>query len=101
MKCERFFIDKLTELEKHYFLIAKCIFLDIVENYAIWFWRRNLCAVWFLRSDMRKGSDARTLSAEVLMDCGNIKPDTKKFTLICNQTWKYYGIIVYLIKIHL
>ena len=35
--------------------------------------------------DMRKGADARTLSAEVLMDCVNIKSDTLNFTLYCNQ----------------
>ena len=39
---------------------------------------------------MIKGADTRTLSAEVLMGYGNIKPDTLNFTLFCNQKWKYY-----------
>ena len=38
---------------------------------------------------------------ESLMDYGTIKLETLKFTLIYNQTWKYYVIIVYLMKIHL
>ena len=40
-----------------------------------------------VQSDMRKGTDTQTLSEDVLMDCGNIKPDTLNFTSICNQKW--------------
>ena len=52
-------------------------------------------------SDMRRGADRRALSAEVFMDCGNIKPGTLNITLICNQKWKYYDKIVYLKKMHI
>ena len=38
--------------------------------------------------DMRKGADTRTLSAEVLMDCGNIYSETLNFTLICSKKYK-------------
>ena len=40
-------------------------------------------------SDMRKGTDARTLSVEVLMDCGNIIDDFLVFILICSGKWKF------------
>ena len=49
----------------------------------------NTLAVLTMRSkiyldmaDMRKGGDVRTLSAEVLMDCGNIKHDSLLFIFI-------------------
>ena len=52
-------------------------------------------------ADMRKGTDTWTLTAEVLLYCGNLKPATLNITLICNQKWKNYGIIVHLKKIYL
>ena len=41
------------------------------------------------KTDMKKDADAQTLSAEVLMDCGNIMHDIITFVLICPITWTF------------
>ena len=60
---------------------------SVTELYFVWLDKN------FLVADMRKCADTRTLSAEVLMDCGSNNPDTLNFTLICHQKWKYYCVV--------
>ena len=38
-------------------------------------------------ADMRKGADTRTLSAEILMDCGNFRYDLLYFPLIYSKKY--------------
>ena len=64
----------------------------------------NSCAIQLLfkmtiiQADMRKGSDMQTLSAEILMDCGNCLLETLNFSFICFLKLKYYGTFTYIIQ---
>jgi len=53
----------------------------------------------YLHSDMRKGADAQTLSAEILMDCGNLLLSAPYFTQMCLREQIYLKIL--LTKCHL
>ena len=50
------------------------------------------------RADRRKGVDTRTLSAEIMMDCGNCLRETPIFSFICFLKLKYYGAYTFIIQ---
>ena len=47
---------------------------------------------------MKKGVDTRTLSAEILRDCGNCLLETLNSSCICFLKLKYYGTFTYIIQ---
>ena len=49
-------------------------------------------------TDMLKGVDTRTLSAEILTDCGNCSLATLNFSFICFLMLKYYGTFTFIIQ---
>ena len=48
--------------------------------------------------DMRKGVDTRTLSAEILMNCGNCLLETLNLSCIFVLKLKYYGTFTYIMQ---
>ena len=52
----------------------------------------------FQESDMEKGADAETLSAEILTDCGNFVFLRLHFSHICYKKSKDCGFVTYLIQ---
>ena len=50
---------------------------------------KGLTNLPYLKANTRKGADAQTLSADLLLNCGNIKHDSLAFIFICSGKWKY------------
>ena len=65
-----------------FFCINKNPRCEVFSQPPVWLHARSL------KPDMRKGADARTLSAEVLMDCGNIRHNSLDFIFISRRNWK-------------
>ena len=52
------------------------------------------------QSDMRKGADTQTLSAENVMDCGNFRHDSLYLIIIYSKKYRLYGNVNFMMKVH-
>ena len=72
-------VDKVSSCRNH--TNGTCDFGDL----QCWFSHANQTSSMTFKSDMRKGADTRTLSAEIFMECGNFRHGSLYITLIYSK----------------
>ena len=84
-------LSNTLQMTQHSFCVST-VMIGLDYTYS---WLDKKMGRW---ADMKKGVDTRTLSAEILTECGNCLLKTLNFSCICFLKLKYYGTFTYIIQ---